>query len=756
MAWREQAAPPAPGRSMQPTASYGLQPGSFAVEEQEEEEEEEEDEEAPLARRMGRTPTGFVRPPVDLPDEEEEEEEDEDEDDEGKAGNRRTSFAEDAVERQRRGFKRQVTGFARPPLDDEEEEDPDTGDAALPKEESRETYGSDAYEEEDAYEDDAEAEAEDSRAASKESRAYSKDSYASSKDADLTEKHSSQAPAAEAASDPPAAAAASSAGVKAPAFSLTPEAMKAKIAEFEEHEEEHVMHGRMRKSADAAAQKRKMADVDRFIAVMKEQGNGSLTVAWRRFFDRDGDGELTFDEYCTALGELNFKCDILQLWMDLQKLGGAEDGSGAMSLSALDPEGSGILDRFEKWCKDTLGGPYEVFRAMDDDNSFSLQDDEFVSGLVDLGFFNCDNIPESVATPELALKNLFPLVDNVGKNSIGPEQLLFLERDRVKKMKITKEISNIREKGELSAMGVEPFPHYAPHWINERYKNTTQNGGKHWKMVKDKKVAHGSPRVGFEEWKAVPGPAREHFVLQKVMASVKGMSNSKSAPLILRKHDTRDTGADLVRYPHPWENRPEKKHSAPASQVRKSGVAWAATDASAAEKSLPRIGSAPSVGPSAGGYPPKHSPASQQPPKLGATQQPATQHVPRRMLARTSWNFTPPAKDPPDKLRQKCYRQNLGKVCTATLPAMQADLASPGRRTGGSVGFPRSTSGGASTAMSRTFQSTSMSRTLGSMAFDRKQMSLEDEKKAFNHQNHSHFLMTNKGFSLFSHYGGKD
>ena len=55
-----------------------------------------------------------------------EEEEEEDEGEEGKAGNRRTSFAEDAVERQGRGFKRQATGFARPPLDDEDPPRPHT------------------------------------------------------------------------------------------------------------------------------------------------------------------------------------------------------------------------------------------------------------------------------------------------------------------------------------------------------------------------------------------------------------------------------------------------------------------------------------------------------------------------------------------------------------------------------------------------------------------------------------------------------
>eukprot|EP00929_Paragymnodinium_shiwhaense_P001622 TRINITY_DN101860_c0_g1_i1.p1 TRINITY_DN101860_c0_g1~~TRINITY_DN101860_c0_g1_i1.p1 ORF type:complete len:571 (-),score=135.16 TRINITY_DN101860_c0_g1_i1:75-1787(-) len=251
-------------------------------------------------------------------------------------------------------------------------------------------------------------------------------------------------------------------------------------------------------------------EVEHFLGMMRERGEGSITLAWRRYFDSDGDGSLSFCEFCEALTEFEYKKDVLKLWHALS------DGAAELGLEVLDAEGAEILDSFARWCEETLGGPYEVFEWMDQDGSDSLEADEFVEGLEELGFFNATYLPEAINTPQAVLNNLYPLLDKRGHGCVTADQVLFLEKDKEKRLKIEKKLARIRNYGHDGAP--EPLANDAQRFLNNAYMKMTPAGGKTFKTLRgtDAMLACGEKDGPRPKWKKLMREKKnEHRVLRR-------------------------------------------------------------------------------------------------------------------------------------------------------------------------------------------------------------------------------------------------
>ncbi|CAE7502401.1 unnamed protein product [Symbiodinium natans] len=148
---------------------------------------------------------------------------------------------------------------------------------------------------------------------------------------------------------------------------------------------------------------------------------------------------------------------------------------------------SAYTEAFSLWCLRSRGGPAEVFREIDLEGSGTVSQCEFVKGLTALGFFDDETIPEGIRTEELLLKNLYPLI--VTGHCISIDDVLFLEKDKVKRAKIIRQLQRIRDQG-IEA-GPEPLRNEGQRMLFKLSMSTTQLGGKHWKGVKSK-VARGA------------------------------------------------------------------------------------------------------------------------------------------------------------------------------------------------------------------------------------------------------------------------
>ena len=98
---------------------------------------------------------------------------------------------------------------------------------------------------------------------------------------------------------------------------------------------------------------------------------------------KDGDGDLSFGEFCQGLAKIGYVGDVCSLW---RELGG--DVDNCLTLQAVDFSGAEIVGYFSNWCQATFSGPFEFFTKLDDDGSNSLTAEEFSEGLEQYGCFD--------------------------------------------------------------------------------------------------------------------------------------------------------------------------------------------------------------------------------------------------------------------------------------------------------------------------------------------------------------------------------
>merc|ERR1719215_1205851 len=70
---------------------------------------------------------------------------------------------------------------------------------------------------------------------------------------------------------------------------------------------------------------------------------GTITAAWKHALDPDGNGRLSFGEFCESLRKLGYCGSVKQLWHELDT-----DKTGLITLDEIDPEAHASLTAFRK------------------------------------------------------------------------------------------------------------------------------------------------------------------------------------------------------------------------------------------------------------------------------------------------------------------------------------------------------------------------------------------------------------------------
>jgi len=109
---------------------------------------------------------------------------------------------------------------------------------------------------------------------------------------------------------------------------------------------------------------------------------GSTVSAWRSILDADGNGRLSFNEFCAGCRALSFNGNIKDLWVQLNG-----DVVGSVTLKALDREAENCLAAL----RDVLLQNYECLldawqHCLDEAGNIMIDEAQFTERLATLGF----------------------------------------------------------------------------------------------------------------------------------------------------------------------------------------------------------------------------------------------------------------------------------------------------------------------------------------------------------------------------------
>merc|ERR1712146_659083 len=99
----------------------------------------------------------------------------------------------------------------------------------------------------------------------------------------------------------------------------------------------------------------------------------------------------------------------------------------------------------------------------------SLTPEEFVAGLHNNGFFHLADCPQVMCNPELAMKNLFSLLNADGGTCISREEMAFLEKDKEARDRNLKELQQLAEQGTKGIQG--DFKNHAEKMIHNTLRS---------------------------------------------------------------------------------------------------------------------------------------------------------------------------------------------------------------------------------------------------------------------------------------------
>jgi hypothetical protein len=133
--------------------------------------------------------------------------------------------------------------------------------------------------------------------------------------------------------------------------------------------------------------------LDAFRSMLVER-YGSIVSAWRSVLDADGNGRVSFNEFCKGCRSLSYNGNVEELWSSLRDAKGdageqynGQEKIGHVELEVLDPEAANRL----RSLRDFFLGKYECIldaweQCLDPGKNLWLDEDEFFCKLKDAGY----------------------------------------------------------------------------------------------------------------------------------------------------------------------------------------------------------------------------------------------------------------------------------------------------------------------------------------------------------------------------------